>query len=331
MPHAFVTGSTGFVGLNLVRELVDRGWRVTALHRPESDLTWISRFPVERAVGSIADPASTLATMPGDLDAVFHVAGDTNMWSRRNPRQNRVNVEGTRHVVAAAVERRARRFVHTSSIAAYGIHEGVIDETTPQTSVRSWINYLRTKGLAEVEVRRGIERGLDAVIVNPSNIVGEFDFRGWSTAIWLADAGRLPGAPPGRGSFCHAREVARAHVAAAERGRTGANYLLGGADATYLQFIQRVCEIVGRTPPSRAMPRWVLRLVARLQAARAAFGGRRPKLTREMVELSSTNMVCRSDRAIRELEFRPVPLRTMIEDAYAWMGRAGRLGSGRGA
>lgn len=329
MKTAFVTGSTGFVGLNLVEALAASDFRVVALHRPSSELNFLSRFDVERAAGDITDPDSLRAAMPRDVDAVFHVAGNVNFWSRRNAQQTRDNVGGTRNVVEAALERGAKRLVHTSSIAAYGMHAGPVDETTPSNAKGSWINYLRTKALAEDEVRRGVERGLQAVILNPANIIGPYDFGNWSSMLYLVHAGRLPVVPPGRGSFCHVREVVAAHLAALERGGSGENYLLGGADATLLEVVRICGGLTSRKVPTKPVSPWLLRGLARVAALRAAWTGRRPKLTPEAARLACGSMLCRSDKAIRELGYRPVPLREMLEDCYRWMLREGRLKGGK--
>src|SRR5437660_386092 len=114
---AFVTGGTGFVGLNLVRQLMTEGWDVTALHRPSSDLTFLKRFRPRLAAGAITALDSLHAAIPDKTDTVFHVAGNTNMWHRRNAEQTLDNVEGTRNVVEAAIAKRVRRLVITSSIS----------------------------------------------------------------------------------------------------------------------------------------------------------------------------------------------------------------------
>jgi nucleoside-diphosphate-sugar epimerase len=322
---ALVTGSTGFVGLNLIGELLENRWRVFALHRPTSDLTYLSRFRVERLTADITDPESLMRAVPTELDAVFHVAANTNMWAARNAQQTRDNVDGTRSVVRAARERGAKRLIHTSSIAAFALHDEPIDESTPSNARESWINYLRTKALAEDEVQAGIRDGLDAVILNPANIVGPFDLSNWSTMIYLVHAGKLPGAPPGRGSFCHVREVVRAHIAAVDRGRTGENYLLGGADASYHEMILTIGRITSRPVPAKTTPAPLLRIGARVGAWLARLFGKRPKLTPEMAALSSGNLVCKSDKAMRELGYRETPLDAMLEDCHRWMVEEGRL------
>src|SRR5512139_2269299 len=101
----FVTGATGFVGLNLVEQLLARGWRVIALHRAGSDLKYLARMRAERAVGDVTDADSLMRALPEGVDAVFHVAGDVSLWSRRNAAQDRINIEGTRNMVGAALAR----------------------------------------------------------------------------------------------------------------------------------------------------------------------------------------------------------------------------------
>jgi nucleoside-diphosphate-sugar epimerase len=325
MKTAFVTGSTGFVGLNLVEALLDAGWRVVALHRPSSNLKYLSRFGAERASGDVTDPDSLRAALPEGADAVFHVAGNVNLWSRRNNGQTRDNVDGTRNVVTAALERGARRFVYTSSIAAYGMHPLPIDESTPTVAPQSWVNYLRTKAAAEQEVRRGIDSGLDAVILNPAHIVGPYDKGNWSRMLYLVHYGTLPGVPGGRGSFCHVREVVRAHLNAIEHGRTGENYLLGGVDADYVDVVRICGEITSRKVPHRPTPAILLWLLARAMALQTAFTKKRPSVTPEIAHLMGRRWVCRSDKAIRELDYRTVSVREMFEDCYRWLVAEGRL------
>ncbi|HYM29921.1 MAG TPA: SDR family oxidoreductase [Candidatus Cybelea sp.] len=325
MKTAFVTGGTGFVGINLIDELNRQGWKVTALHRQSSDLTYIKRFTADLVEGSITDAVSLARAMPANVDAVFHVAGNTNFWSRRNAEQTRENVEGTRNVVAAALEKRAKRLIVTSSISAYGIQKGEITEATPSNAAQSWINYQRTKWLAEEEARKGIKAGLPAVIMNPGAIVGPYDFGGWSRIFQIIAEGKLPGVPPGGISCGHVREVVRAHIAAVERGKIGENYLLAGTGASYAEMFGIIGELVGKPVPKRLLPAPMLRIMAQAQAALAAITGKPPQLTPEMAATLAKSNLCPSRKAQAELGYRVVPLRTMLQDCYDWMVADGRL------
>lgn len=332
MPHehavpkfAFVTGATGFVGLNLVEELARQGWHVIALHRAGSDLKYLQRMPAQRVVGDVTDPASLMRALPETVDAVFHVAGDTGLWSRHNAQQDRVNIEGTRNMVAAALGKRARRFVHTSSLSAYGLQRGRIDENSEQLGRISPVNYQRSKYLAEEEVRAGVARGLDAVIVNPGGILGPYDTHNYARLVTLVATGKLPGVPPGSLSFCHVREVAKAHIAAAERGRRGENYLLAGTNARVIDLVREIGAATGQAVPSRPTPAWVLRAVGALGALGGALTGREPILTPEAARMVTREVSCDCAKAMRELGFRAVPLSAMVADCVGWMAAEGLL------
>jgi dihydroflavonol-4-reductase len=316
---AFVTGGTGFLGLNLIEQLIAQGWQVTALHRPTSDTRLLARFPVQLVEGDILVPDSLRRAVPPGVDAVFHVAADISMWSGHAARQTRINVAGTRHVVEAALRAGAKRLVHTSTWNTYGIWQGGIREELAQRGGESRANYDRSKLLAEDEVREAIARGLDAAIINPSHIMGRYDRKGWAQLIMMAHARRLPGVPPGAGTFCHAAAVARAHIAAAERGRCGANYLMSGADASFVELFAVINEVTGSRVPLRPLPATLFRLPARLGAAWASLTGKEPAMTPEGVEIAIARGRVVSRRAEQELGYQPAPLRELVEDSYRWL------------
>lgn len=322
---ALVTGATGFLGLNLVHQLTAAGWTVVALHRPQSETKYLRRFPA-RLVEATLEPDSLAHAIPENLDALFHAAADLSSWHGHRDRQTRANVDGTRHLVEAALRKGVRKFVHTSTTGVWGLPRQPFDETAPFLGRGSRFHYQHTKALAEDEVRRGIDRGLDAVILNPANIVGAYDVRSsWSRLIKLAVEGKLPAVPPGGCSFCHAAEVARAHVTAADRGRKGENYILGGADATYRDLVVTLGEILQRQLRARTVSGPVLRLAGRTLGFVSRFTGREPFVTPDAAAYLSATLICRSDKAVRELDYRPVPLRVMLEDCYRWMLAEGLL------
>ena len=317
---AFVTGGSGFLGGHIIRQLIEQGWDVTALHRPGGDREWLEQLGTRPVAAQLHETGQLAEVIPHGVDAIFHVAGNTSMWRREAPQQFRDNVLGTRAVVNAALMRGAQRLIHTSSISAYGIQHEPISEDTPSTAADDWISYNRTKYLAECEVRQGVARGLEAVILNPCGIIGAGDTHNWSQLIALIDTGRLPGVPPGSGSFCHVVEVARAHLTAVDRGRPGANYILSGIDASFLELAATISELLGRTPPRRTVPKLVLRLAGRLYPVLSSFTRQEPRLTPEKVALVTNRVVASSTRAQQELGFNAnVPLRTMLQECIDWM------------
>ncbi|MDF1819922.1 MAG: SDR family oxidoreductase [Alcanivoracaceae bacterium] len=323
---AFVTGGTGFLGGHIIRLLREDRWEVVALHRPSSDPAPLAAMGATPVAGVMHDADSVTAAMPEHPDAVFHVAGNTSMWKRMNREQTRDNVEGTRALVSAALARQASRFIHTSSISAWGIQKDPINEETPSNAANDWINYNRTKYLAEQEVRAGIKRGLDAVILNPCGIIGPGDRHNWAQMIMLIDQGKLPGVPPGSGNFCHVMEVAKAHLSALENGRTGANYILAGVEASFLELARTIGFLLGRKAPRRAIPKPVLLAAGRIYPLLALFSGKEPDLTPEKVALVTNRVAADGTRAVAELSFNAaVPLQQMLSECIDWMRQEGML------
>ncbi|HEY2145811.1 MAG TPA: SDR family oxidoreductase [Steroidobacteraceae bacterium] len=322
---AFVTGGTGFVGLNLVKELMIRGWDTTALHRASSDLKFLKRFRPKLVVGAITDRGSLDAAIPPGTDTVFHVAGNTNMWRGGNAEQTRDNVDGTRNVVDAALAKGVRRLVVTSSISAYGPVDGAITEETPSLAESSRVNYQRTKWQAQEIARAAVSRGLEVVIMQPGAIMGPYDIGTWSRLFVMVRDAKLPGVPPSLLTFTHVREVVSAHIAAADKGENGGSYLLGGENKTMMDLVREIATLVGKPAPAKETSLGLLRAVAVLGDFTSRFTGKQPPITTEMTDLMSRQVSAASAKAQRELGYRVVALKDMVKDCYEWMLFEGRI------
>jgi nucleoside-diphosphate-sugar epimerase len=156
--------------------------------------------------------------------------------------------------------------------------------------------------------------------------MGPYDKHNWSQLFTLIHRGKLPGVPPGKGSFCHVREVARAHLAGYDKGLTGHNYLLGGAGVTYLELVGQIGQMLDRKVPSKTTPAWVLRLVGRFSLWMSHVTGKEPDLTPEKVAIVTGSLVCSSEKARRELGYQPAPLHIILQDCHAWMRDEGMFG-----
>lgn len=323
---AFVTGATGFVGSHLVRELIGQGWTVTALVRESASREDLEGLAINYCLGDITDRQSLDRAIPGGVDAVFHVAASTSIWSREKALQERVNVEGTANVIAAAAAAGAGRMVHTSSFVVWGFHDQTITETTPWTSGDEWINYLRTKRIAEQQVKQAVADGvIDAVICNPAHILGPGDRHNWSRMLRLVNEQKLPGVPPGGGAFADVREVAAAHIAAFAQGDSGANYLLGGEDVSFLELIRIAGDLLDKPVPQRASPAWQLKLAGRAGAMASWFTGKAPDITPEGAAMITRHIHCDSSRAQTALGYRFTPVKTLLTDTCDWLRLRGML------
>ncbi|WP_237057502.1 NAD-dependent epimerase/dehydratase family protein [Microbulbifer sediminum] len=324
--RAFVTGGTGFLGANLVEQLLADGWQVVAMHRDGSDTRLIDRPGVTLVPASLGDIDSLRAAVPEGVDALFHVAANTNMWRGGNAQQWRDNVEGSANIARVARENSVGRMVVTSSISAYGYHAETITEESPQLADDPRHHYLYTKKRAEQAVRAEIGRGLDAVFLNPCGIVGKYDTGSWAQAFFMIAGDRLPGVPPGAGSFCYAAEVARAHISAFHRGGRGANYILAGTDATFLEFFQTIARLLGKPEPQRTTPAFAIRTLARVSDWVSCLTGREPAVTPEKAAMITRRVVASSDRARQELGYTTgTGLAQMLTESRDWLVGQGLL------
>lgn len=322
---AFVTGGTGFIGINLIELLVSEGWDVTALHRPTSNLSYLKRLPIKLVEGSITDRASLERAIPRGTEVVFHVAGDTSFWSKKNAQQNAINIDGTRNMVEVSAAKGVETFIHTSSNSVWGRATGVITEETPSQGKSSWINYERSKHLGEIEALKGVELGMKVVVLNPGDVLGPYDSNNWGRLFFLLRDGALPAVGPSIVSLTHVSDVVRAHLAAVDKGRNGERYLLAGDEHELVELAAEMAALSGAKVPRKA-PMWVLKAFGRLSVMVAALTGKEPEITPELAEVAaSKGTTFRSDKAIRELGYQIQPMSVSVRDTYDWLVEEGLL------
>lgn len=318
--HALVTGATGFVGSNLVRQLLLQGWRVTAFCRRSSDLRDLPATDIQIRFGDLTDPASLHQAMSERPDCLFHTAADTSVWSGHRQRQHLINVEGTRHVVTAALQHQVSRLVYTSSFATWGLQRRRIDETTPVETNAHWIHYIRSKASARDIVLDAVrQQGLPAVILCPGHILGPHDRHNWARLFIMLAQQTLPGVPPGSGAFADVEEVAKAHISAASHGAIGEQYLLGGTEVSYLALLQRAAKLLQVPAPQHTTPAWLLKSLARVLHWRSKITGIEPRITLEAAALVTAHMHCDSSKAMRELNYRITELDPLLRKTLNWL------------
>jgi dihydroflavonol-4-reductase len=327
MAEVLLTGATGFVGQHLLRELVAAGHRVRGVSRGEAGDVAVRALggePVRAALGEQgpAEWAMLQAAVEG-CEAIFHTAADTTQWRPHNPVQTKTNVRGAELLLRAAEGAGVRRFLHTSSVSAYShLVHGVLREDVPQRGGESWVNYERTKFLAEQAVRGS---SLDWVVFQPSHVLGPGDTRNWARLVLLVDQGKLPGAPPGSGAFADVREIARAQVAAFDAGIVGETFLLGGAHARFLELVAMIGQRLGRPVPKRATPAWVLKAVAFASDAVSRVTGKMPDITPEAAVFPCHDLAVDSSKAIARLGYRETPLPELLDATIDSLRAAGLL------
>ena len=317
-----VTGGTGHLGNVLVKELVRRGHRVKVLALPADDLRPLSGAPGEVVRGDVTQPSTLPAAFRGAA-CVFHLAGLVSISSRDAALVERVNVEGTRHVLAACREAGVRRFVYTSSVHALVEPPagGVLEEAAGFDPSRAVGAYGRSKAAASLAVLEAARAGLEAVLVLPTAVVGPFDYRPseMGDLIRLFARRRLPAVVDGGYDFVDVRDVALGHVLAAERGRRGESYLLTGGHLRVREVMQVLGDEAERRPPRIALPLPVAAALAQLAPAWERLTGRRALLTPYSVHTLSIRFRISDEKARRELGFRSIPPERSLRDAWRWM------------
>lgn len=324
MKTAYLTGATGCIGRNLADELLRDGWRVVAACRPSPRTARLAGLGVEVRAVDLADRAAVMDSMPERVDGVFHVAASVSHWRLEAAQQYRDNVVATRNLVAAALARRAGRLVFTST-GATNAHRGC----DAAAASRIPCQYVRTKRQSELELEAGLAHGLDAVVTKPGIVIGAYDWNNYSQIFaMLAKRPPVTVVLPGVIEFCHARDIARAHISAWERGRRGQDYTLGGHRASWLEVYQRIAALVGGRQPTRQTPLWVLRLLAYPLVWQSYLTRIRPPLTPQLVmllEKGGETPAALVAQARDELGYQSAPLDEMLADCHRWMLAEGLL------
>jgi len=324
-----ITGASGFVGSAVARQLTEAGFTVRALVRGHSPRTHLAGIHLEYVEGDLRDRASIRRAMAG-VRFVFHVAADYRLWARDRSEIYTSNVEGTRHIMEEALAAGVERVIYTSSVATLVPRaDGTsADETHPQREDQGIGVYKRSKIAAERLVEAMVaERGLPAVIVNPSTPIGPRDVKPTPTGRIIVEAarGRIPAFINTGLNLVHVDDVARGHIAALHRGKIGERYILGGANVLFSQMLGDIAGLVGRKAARVKLPWRALVPVAYAAEAMAGLTGREPFATLDGVRMAKYQMFFGSAKAERELGYTARPYVEGIEDAVRWFHDAGHL------
>jgi len=324
-----VTGATGFVGSAVTRALLEAGQDVRVLARPTSDRRNLADLSVSVAEGSMEDAPSLRRAVAG-CRYLFHVAADYRLWVPDPAPMFRVNVEGTRVLMVAALDAGVERVVYTSSVATLGlVAKGTADEETASSAADMIGPYKLSKFQAEEVVRDLVAgRGLPVVIVNPSTPVGPRDLKPTPTGRVILETarGHMPGYVETGLNIVHVDDVGAGHLTAAELGRVGERYILGGDNMSLAQILAEVARAVGTRPPGVRVPYTLAYPAAVGAELMARLTGRDPFITLDGVRMARKRMYFSSAKASRELGYAPRPAGDAIVDAVGWFKANGYLG-----
>ncbi|MHC4390489.1 MAG: hopanoid-associated sugar epimerase [Planctomycetota bacterium] len=318
--RTLLTGGTGFLGASVARALLEAGHEVRCLVRKGTDRRNLSGLSVELCEGDLTDAASLEAALTG-CDALFHVAAAYTLWSRDKGLLRRVNVDGTRTLLEAALEQGVPKVVYTSSVAVLAPPKrgGAPSDESCHPPLESVIGeYKKSKWLAEREVvRLRDEHGLDVQIVLPSTPIGPYDRKPTPTGKIVLDFlnGKMPGYTDTGLNVVDAMDCARGHLLALEKGTLGERYILGGENLTLKQILFTLAELTGLPAPKFKVPYPVAWLAGAASTGLARLTGRPPGIPLDGVRMSKKLMWFTPKKAQQELGFPFTPARVALARA----------------
>ncbi|MFY9572926.1 MAG: hopanoid-associated sugar epimerase [Blastocatellia bacterium] len=320
--NTLVTGGTGFVGSHLVRVILERGEQVRCLVRPTSRLDNLKDLPVQFVTGDLRDSDSLKQATKG-CRVVYHCAADYRLWSKDPAEMYQSNVEGSNNLMQAAFDEGVDRVVYTSTVGCLGMTDNgqPANEQTPLTIQEMIGHYKRSKFQAEERVREWASRGLPVVIVNPSTPVGELDIKPTPTGKIIVDflRGKMFGYVDTGMNLIDVRDCAEGHVLAAEKGRAGERYILGGRNLTLKELFDMLASVTDIASPKMKVPHWVAETYARLENFWSIDVARRePDVPIESVKLARYKMYFDPSKAVRELGLPQNPIEPALERAVTW-------------
>jgi dihydroflavonol-4-reductase len=321
-----VTGASGHIGVNLVRALVAQERRVRILvHEHNFPLAGLD---IEVVRGDICDPDSLRRALT-NVDTVFHLAARISIALDRWTLLERINVTGTRNVVDACLHAGVRRLVHFSSIHAFMQTplDCPLDETRPPADSLKLPRYDRSKAAGEAEIKKGLQKGLDAVILNPTAVIGPYDYQMsfFGEALLAMANGALPAVVPGGFDWVDARDVAGGAIQAEMKAAAGSRYLLSGHWVSVRDLADMAAELTGVSSPRLVCPAWLARAAAPLATPAARLLKKRPLFTSDSMRALRSNRNISHARATRELGYEPRPFRETLIDTLRWYAENGKL------
>ncbi len=325
-----VTGSTGFVGAAVARQLAAKGHDLKLLVRPESDRGNIASLDAQIAIGDLRDTNSLAAAVKG-CNALYHVAADYRLWVRRTKDLYETNVGGTKALILAAADAGVERIVYTSSVAALGLNAdgSPANEDTPVRPASIIGHYKKSKYDAEQAVLALVkDRGCPVVIVNPSTPIGPGDIKPTPTGRMIVQAatGRMPAYVDTGLNVVHVDDVAAGHLNAYAKGKIGERYILGGEDMSLAEILATVARLLDRKPPKIKLPHGLIMPIAYCATAVAQITGREPFVSTDAIRMARKKMFFSSLKAEKELGYIHRSPSVAIADALQWFRTAGYIG-----
>ncbi len=318
----FLTGATGFIGGALAGRLLSQVKALHLLVRPGSHLS-IEHPKVRIFRGGLNDPEVLRKGMRG-CEVAFHLAAWVRLASEDPLLFDRTNIQGTRDLIEAASSEGVKKVIYTSSVVAIGPSHGTPADEESVRRTPFLTDYERTKALAEEEVMRAVQRGFPAVIVSPSLVFGPTDsLKRYSFNRFLLEfvTGRfigIPGDGKKRVNAVYIDDVVEGHLLALEKGEIGEKYILGGENIPLNALAEMAIDLLKKKRRLIHLPLPLLKGLSWIEMGLSKIQGREPRMTPRSIAIYRYDWAYSSDKARRQLGYRPLPLKEGIEKLLAW-------------
>lgn len=316
-----VTGATGLLGSNLLRILLDRGHQIKVFLQPGSSTKTIDNLPIEIVEGDILSFEDFLAAAK-NTEALFHLAADTSVWPARNPNTVKVNVDGTRNAIHVAIAVKVKRFIHvgTANSFSYGNSQNPGRENTPYICHKYGLDYMDSKQQAQQLVQEAIQKGLPAIIVNPTFMIGPYDSKPSSGQMILAvHSGVVKGFTEGGKNYICVKDAATGIANALNKGRIGECYILGHENLSYKEAFSKIAKEINMTPPKLKLPKWTVVTAGLVNSIISRFTHKNPGITYPLARIACEEHYYSSAKAVKELDLPQTPIEEGIRQSFEWL------------
>jgi dihydroflavonol-4-reductase len=323
-----VTGGDGFLGSNIVRVLLNRGLEVRVFLQKSRTTGTLDDLKVEKCYGDLLVPDEVLEAVQG-CDYVIHAAANTSIWPPRSALVRQVNFNGTVNVINAVLATKIKRLVAVGTANSFGsgsmTNPG--NEKSPFTAGKYGLDYIDSKLQAQQAILDAVrDKGLNAVILNPTFMLGPYDAKPSSGALLLAlYHKKIPGYTASGRNFVHVKDVAVAATNALIMGRSGECYIMANENILYKTFNELVANELNIKPPKFSIPKPFILFYGMVAQMMAILTGKPARISYAIARISLDANFYSGEKAVKELELPQTPIRIAVREAFAWFRENGYL------
>lgn len=315
-----VTGADGFLGNNIVRELLKRNARVTALIHPESNYYTLQDLNIERYFGDVLR-FEDVYYLSKKADVIIHAAACNSVWPSKNKLVRDVNITGTKNIINACKLNHIKRLIYVSSASVFspGTLESPAAETASFTKFNYGLDYIDSKLVAHKMVLEAAKSGVPAILVNPTYMIGPYDSKPGSGKLLVSlIEGKVPVMPEGGKNFVSVKDVATAICNSITLGKAGESYILGNQNLSYKEFFVIAARLFNLPLPVFRLPKGIMLLMGYLNGLISGIIRTQPVISKNIVQASFVNQYYTSQKAVKELKMPQSSIESAIMEAVSW-------------